>query len=171
MRNFIEGWYVVYTHSRHEKKVAMYFSENSIISFSPMIKQLRVWHDRKKFVDAPLFPSYVFVHLKNNEEYHKALKTDGILYFLKTGNEITRVAEQIMSNLLLLDSCSKEIEVSDDYFHQGQHISINDGPLTGLSGEIVQFNGKQHVLVRVNLLRRNILLSISSRHLKMAFNI
>jgi len=70
MNTFNAGWYVIYTRPRHERKVAAELSIENIEFYLPITRVLRTWHDRKKYIDLPLFQSYIFVHLKNQEEYN-----------------------------------------------------------------------------------------------------
>src|ERR1700760_2619180 len=65
------NWYAVYTKPRWEKKVADTLARHSFESYCPLNKVLRQWHDRKKFVHEPLFPSYVFI--KTEEKRHAEL--------------------------------------------------------------------------------------------------
>ncbi len=53
--SFIAGWYLIYTRSRHEKKVAELLKEKNILHFLPMQKKVKNWDDRKKTVLTPLF--------------------------------------------------------------------------------------------------------------------
>ena len=45
------NWYVLYTTSRAEKKVAQRLEEKGLEVFLPMIEELRQWSDRKKKVE------------------------------------------------------------------------------------------------------------------------
>jgi transcription antitermination factor NusG len=73
MNNFSFAWYVIYTRPRHEKRVVEHLAQVNIETFLPCIVTLRKWHDRKKYLEVPLFPSYVFVHLKAAQEYFDSL--------------------------------------------------------------------------------------------------
>jgi transcription antitermination factor NusG len=56
-------WYAVCTISRHEKVVARQMCGNGLDHFLPLYKSVRRWKDRRKEVELPLFPGYVFVHI------------------------------------------------------------------------------------------------------------
>ena len=58
----VSQWYAAYTNPRHEKYVARQLDERSIDSFLPLYRSLRRWKDRRKQIELPLFPGYVFVH-------------------------------------------------------------------------------------------------------------
>jgi transcription antitermination factor NusG len=165
MYSFKEGWYVVCTKPRHEKKVAGKLSETGIYNFLPTAKKIKSWSDRKKCIDEPLFPSYLFVYLKDMQNYYQGKDMEGVLYYLKTGKEIARVHEEVINNIKLVVNQHRELELSDGNFQPGRALVINKGALTGLSCEVIQFNGKQKILVRVELLKRHILLTLSSEHL------
>lgn len=165
MQNFFAGWYLIYTKPRHEKKVQTQLLENDIPSFLPTKKAIRVWHDRKKYVEEPLFPSYIFIYLQGMDHYYQGIDSEGALYYVKNGNTPARVSESIISNIKLAATQSKDIEVSDSPFAAGTKLVISQGPLTGLSCEVVQHKKMKMLLVRVDLLKRSLLLSVPADHL------
>ncbi len=165
MNNFLTGWYLIYTKPRHEKKVHAHLTEANINSYLPTKKMLRTWHDRKKYVDEPLFPSYVFIYLNDMQSFYRGMDTEGSLYYVRTGKQIARISETIINNIRLVTGGAKDLEVSDKQFHPGQKMVISQGPFTGLSCEVVQSNSKRKLLVRVDLLNRNLLLSMPEEFL------
>ncbi len=62
-----EKWIAAYTKPRHEKVAYDQLIDNGFTAYLPLLRQKRKWSDRKKWVEIPLFKSYVFVktHLKN----------------------------------------------------------------------------------------------------------
>jgi len=164
MADFTAGWYLIYTKPKHEKKVHIRLSEMKLTTFLPTRKALRHWHDRKRFIDEPLFPSYVFIYLNDIRNYYDGIDTDGALYYVKTGKKIARVDDVIVGNIKLVQE-AKNIEISEDRFLPGRKLVIGQGALTGLACEVVEFRNEQRLLVRVELLQRNILLTLPSNHL------
>ena len=165
MTAFQTGWYLIYTKPRHEKKVYTLLSESGIKSFLPTRKALRQWHDRKKYIDEPLFPSYVFIYLDDMQHYYKGMDTDGFLYYVRTGKSIARVNDTVIDNIRLLVDRNSDVEVSSSHFQPGRKMVIAQGALTGLACEVIQFDGRQKLLVRVDLLQRNLLLTLPSESL------
>jgi transcription antitermination factor NusG len=157
MSHFNEGWYLIYTKPKHEKRVAENLTDANLTYLLPTIKKLRVWSDRRKYIDTPLFPSYVL------EDYYQGLNAEGALYFVKFDKKVVRVKETIIDSIRLLVDQGTDIEVNNDYFRPGQQLQIYEGPLTGLTGEVVQVNGKEKILVRVHLLQRNLLATLPVR--------
>lgn len=165
MSSFNAGWYLIYTKPRHEKKVQSQLSEKSITSFLPSRKILREWSDRKKLVEEPLFPSYIFVYLNDMSGYFAGKEAEGSLYYVRSGGVVARVREEIVSSIQLLSSKAKDLEVSADRFESGARLLISKGPLTGLICEVVGCGNKQKLLVRVDLLQRNLLVSLPEESL------
>lgn len=165
MNIFPAGWYLIYTKPRHEKKVYTQLTERNIHSFLPMTKKLRTWHDRKKYVDEPLFPSYVFVYLNDLQNYYEGIDAEGSLHYVKIGKEIARVKDAVVKNIQLVTEQGEDLQVCDDRFQSGQKLVITEGALTGLSCEVVQLKNKRMLLVRVDLLQRSILLKLPAEHL------
>jgi len=167
MHDFKSGWFVIYTKPNHERKIAEQLEKMDANSFLPSVKKLRVWSDRRKYMDMPLFPSYVFVHLTNIETYFESLGLKGVFYYVRDGDSIARVGEPVINNLrLIVGNFTSEIEVSSEYLHPGSVLTIREGPFTGFSCEVIQYKGKQKILVRIELLQRNILLDIPVEYLK-----
>ena len=161
-QNLNGGWYVAYTMPRHESKVSGTLLNLGVTNFLPKRKVLRVQSHRKKYIEAPLFPSYLFVYLENTENYIKCLNLDGILYFIRQGDRIAKVRNDVIEQIRLATDFASEIEISSHRFEEGCKMSIRKGPFAGMLCEIVNHNSKNKILVRVNLLQRNLLLHLDS---------
>ena len=88
MHDFKSGWFVIYTKPNHERKIAEQLEKMDASPFLPTVKKLRVWSDRRKYIDMPLFPSYVFVNLTNIETYFESLGLKGVFYFVRDGENL-----------------------------------------------------------------------------------
>jgi len=74
-------WHAVYTKPRWEKKVFSYLEEKDIITYCPLNKIRRKWSDRYKIVNEPLFKSYVFVEIEE-EDMIKVRTIPGVVNFV-----------------------------------------------------------------------------------------
>ena len=88
-----ERWYAIYTKSRNEKKVALNLQEKGIEVYLPLLKTLKQWSDRKKWVEEPLFRSYLFVRILD-KNYLEVLQTDGVVRFITFRQERVPVPDQ-----------------------------------------------------------------------------
>jgi transcription antitermination factor NusG len=74
-------WYAVYTKPRWEKKVDARLNDQGMESYCPLNRVRKKWSDRMKWVDEPLFKSYVFVHVYPDEQT-KVRMVDGVLNYV-----------------------------------------------------------------------------------------
>lgn len=74
-------WYALYTESRQEKKAAARLAQLGIEVYCPLIIQERQWSDRKKKVEVPLLPSYVFVKLESHKR-ELVFQVPGVVRYL-----------------------------------------------------------------------------------------
>lgn len=77
----VYNWYAVYTRPRWEKKAADLIRRQNIDAYCPLNKVMRQWSDRKKIILEPLFKSYIFVLIADEDRY-KVLEIPGILKFV-----------------------------------------------------------------------------------------
>jgi transcription antitermination factor NusG len=61
-------WYVVYTKPRWEKKVHALLLQKGMEAYCPLNRTKKKWSDRSKWVEEPLFKSYVFVKIDEKEQ-------------------------------------------------------------------------------------------------------
>jgi transcriptional antiterminator RfaH len=155
-------WHLIYTRPNSEKKAFSELHDREIDSFLPTERTLSCRRDRRKYIESPLFPSYVFVRPKNAQEYYDSLALDSVLHYVKIAGKIANVQKSIVDSLKLAMSTRSSIEVTEADFAPGMELIIKDGVLAGISGELVQFNGKRNILLRVELLRRNVLIRLQS---------
>ena len=152
-------WYPVYTRARAEKKVHTWLEKHGIESFLPLRKVLRQWSDRKKWVQSPLFSSYIFVHIGMNE-YLDVLNTPGVARFVWfEGKPVPIPDKQIHTIQLLLDG-DVDLEAVDVQFLPGDRVYIDYGALKGLGGELVTYRGKKRVLIRIDEIGKNLVITV-----------
>ncbi len=76
-----ENWYAVYTKPRWEKKVNELLLKAGMEAYCPLNKVRKKWSDRIKWVEEPLFKSYVFVRIAE-EEQTAVRMVNGIVNFV-----------------------------------------------------------------------------------------
>jgi transcription antitermination factor NusG len=76
-----ENWYAVYTKPRWEKKVNELLLKAGVEAYCPLNKVRKKWSDRIKWVEEPLFKSYVFVKIAE-EEQTAVRMVNGIVNFV-----------------------------------------------------------------------------------------
>ncbi len=150
MENNNYSWNVIYTKSRAEKKVNKLLTEKGIITFLPLVKEVRQWSDRKKKVEIPLISSYVFVKA-NNKNYLKIIETPGVIKFIKYENRNAIVSNQEINNLrIALNSNYNTIKISKKYFKKDEMVKINSGYFKGVTGKIISSSNKDKLIINLS---------------------
>jgi len=163
--NLHKQWYVVYTRSRAEKKVAKELELKDIEIFLPIQKQLRQWKDRKKWVEVPLITGYCFVHV-SRKEYFEVLQTHNVVSYVTFEGKAAPVPESQIDYLKKLTQQSEfEVKVTQQNFKRGQKVEVIEGPLLGVKGELIESRGKQKFLLRFEQIKSIITVEIPASHL------
>lgn len=156
-------WYAIHVRSRHEFKVSDRLTNIGIEYFLPVVEKLRKWKDRKKLVDFPLFPGYLFVHIqKNHSSILTVLKIPGVVRFLGIlpGEPEPVPEEQIISLKRLIEN-KKDLDPYP-YLKQGQRVRIIRGPLKGIDGMLVRKAGQHMLVLLVDIIRQGVSLKIDA---------
>lgn len=162
-------WYAVYVKSRHEFVVFNELREKGIDAFLPSIKKMSQWKDRKKLVQHPLFPGYVFVGLPSYPgAFLTVLKTRGVVTFiaLEPGRP-TPVAPEEISSLRLLIEGGGEIDIYP-HLKEGTRVRVKSGPLMNAEGILAKRENEYLFAVNIELLGRSVAVKIGVHDIELA---
>jgi transcription antitermination factor NusG len=145
----IYNWYAIRVKSRTEKKVHAELIEQEIEAFLPLQKKLRIWSDRKKWVELPLISGYVFVYI-SRKEYEIVLRIYNVVCYVYFNGKAAIIRENdILVLKRMLGQSDLELEVTIEDLKPGQMVEIISGPLCGVIGELIDFKGKNKVALRI----------------------
>jgi transcription antitermination factor NusG len=74
-------WYALYTRPRWEKKLASTLANKNFEYYCPINKVTKMWSDRKKVIQEPLFKGYIFVCLEEHKKWDVKM-IDGVINFV-----------------------------------------------------------------------------------------
>lgn len=158
-------WLVIYTRSRHEKVVEKQLSDIGITNYLPLRRTLRQWSDRKKWVDFPLFPNYVFVYANKFE----LLRLPEVVGYIKTifiNGKIAVVSEKEVEFIRLTLNSVQFIDTCDSDFKAYDRIVVTEGPLIGLVGQFIDYKGKKRLAIRIEAVGSCIIVDINPEQIK-----
>jgi len=164
-----KNWYVLYTRSRHEKRVKESFDLEGIECYLPLRKELRIWSDRKKWVEEPLFRSYIFVHIDIGDYnvYLKVLQTEGVVHFVRIEKRPVKVQEQLIEAIRQYEHSGEFIsEEEEKQLQVGDTVEVIHGSLKGLYGTLVQIGKKRKVRIMLEVVRQSVYVEIAKSYLK-----
>ena len=158
-------WHAIYTKPRNEKKVHQHLLDAGIDTYLPLLKVLRQWSDRKKWVEEPLFKSYLFVHITPNQ-YYDVLNAWGVVrYITFEGKAVVVPPAQILAIRQFINEEADHEQVTEE-FKKGDKVEIFRGSLKGLLGQLVEVRGKQKVRIEIEAIGQSIVLTIPKSYLK-----
>ncbi|HTH23631.1 MAG TPA: transcription termination/antitermination NusG family protein, partial [Vicinamibacterales bacterium] len=96
------SWYAIWTRSRHEKIVRDQLEKQGDVDvFLPTIGKWSRWKDRKKKIDWPLFPGYVFARFVADERIG-ILKVDGVVQIISNNGMLSPIPEEEIESIRTL---------------------------------------------------------------------
>ena len=128
-------WFAVYTRPRWEKKVHKLLEEKGIESYCPLNKVHRKWSDRIKIVDEPLFKSYVFVKV-NEEEKTPVRMTQGVVNFIYWLGKPGVIKEKEIETIKKFLNDHHDVEVRPIDIKEGKRVMVQSGILMGKEGTV-----------------------------------
>jgi transcription antitermination factor NusG len=153
-------WRVFYTAPRAEKKCRDRLKDQNIDVFLPTRKVQRDWSDRTQTVIEPLFRSYIFANV-NERERLTVLRTNGIVRCVSFDGKIARVRSEVIEQLREYQKHPETLEVLDRP-RPGTEVTITEGPMKGMEGEVIEHRGKQRLVLRIDAIRQAVSVEISS---------
>ena len=157
------AWYALHVRSRHELITNSELRRKGINTYLPTIKKWRQWKDRKKFVEFPLFPGYLFVNIDpDSQGYLKVLKTRGSVRFVSSvpGSPVPIPPEEINA-LMMLVSSGEELDVYP-HIREGTRVKVGRGLFAGAEGVLDRKEAHCIFVVNITLLGKSIGVRISA---------
>lgn len=144
-----DHWHVITTRPRAEKSVGSQLNLLGIYNYVPLQKQLRQWHDRKKWVELPLFPSYVFVRLTGRQRF-KVFDAAGVIKYVQSGKDIAKLSEEEVERIKRLCIFKGDVQIKAGQVSVGGEICIEEGHFKGMKGIISGIGNNQKLKILLN---------------------
>lgn len=144
-------WYVVYTKTLTEKKVADRLRQMEWEVYLPLFTTIRQWSDRKKKLEKPLINSVVFVHC-TEPDLQKLYTVPSVAGVLRQGGKAAVVKDHEIQNLRILLQQVGASELEPIALEPGTPIEVTRGPFKGIIGTAVQVLNTLRVIIEIKQL-------------------
>lgn len=142
-----KNWYAVYTKPRWEKKVTELLDKKRLEVYCPLTKVRKRWSDRYKIVEEPLFKSYVFVCITDEQKTQVRL-TDGVVNFVYWLGKPAVIKPSEIDIIKKFLSEYEEVQANPLPVMQGQRVRVKTGLLMDTEGEVIKVvNNRVYVLL------------------------
>jgi transcription termination/antitermination protein NusG len=154
-------WYALHTRSRHEKRVAAHLEERGLTVFLPLLRELHRWSDRRRLVEVPLFPGYVFVRTVSCAEVRiLLLRTAGVASLVGAHGRGAPIPDKEIEDVQTL--VNHRIPLAPyPFLDVGQRVRIRGGSLDGMEGILAARNADRSLVVSVELIRRSVAIRLA----------
>jgi len=146
------AWYAVRVKSRFEFAVSRTLSDKGYEEFLPLCESRRVWSDRVKRIEMPIFPGYLFCRFRVSEMVG-ILNAPGVVHVVSAGKRPLAVDDEEIACVQAM--CRSGVMVEPwAYLNVGDRCMVERGPLAGTEGFIVALKGAYRLVVSISLLQR-----------------
>jgi transcription antitermination factor NusG len=160
----IKNWIVVRSKPRSEKIAYAQLKEKGIEAYLPLLKERRKWSDRKKWVEFPLFSSYLFAKIEIKNSIF-ILQTNGVSSLVKFGEEIAIAQDEVINAIRLAIDGGYQLRPAE-YFIAGNAVEVIEGPMRGVKGIVVQLKGKDRLVIKIDAIQQALSIDIDTRFIK-----
>ena len=137
----VRKWLAIYTRPRWEKKVSQLLSDKGLESYCPLNKVRRKWSDRIKTVEEPLFKSYVFVKV-GDEDRSAVRMTNGAINFVYWNGKPAVIKEREITAIRRFLDEYENVEARPTELKVDQRVRITNGTLMDHEGKVLDVRHK-----------------------------
>src|SRR2546423_11200453 len=118
-------WLVLRTRSRQENIVEGYLKQKEINAFLPKRNEVRRWKDRRKVLETPLFPGYVFVQ-PHPHQYVNLRYIPGSCGLVRSGSDPAKMPERDLEGVRIMARSGVSLSVNAELI-PGQRVEVLSG--------------------------------------------
>ncbi len=153
-----ERWFVLQTRARQEKAIAQTLAARGVAHFLPCIERTRRYQHRKRTVQQPLFPGYVFLH-GTVEDTWLAIETKRLARVIDVPDQ-QQITEELAHLRAALNG-GAALEPCDQ-LTAGRRVRVTSGPFAGVEGVIESHCRADRLILQIHALQRATALEIDA---------
>jgi transcription antitermination factor NusG len=140
--------------------VSTVLEHKGVEQFLPTYRSRRIWADRIKTLDLPLFPGYVFCRIPMNAR-NVVVTVDGVVGLVGAGRQPLPVSDDEIESIRTLTQAQLPAEPWP-FLKIGQTVRITHGSLAGVEGILIRVKNTWRLVVSVTLLERSVAVEIDA---------
>lgn len=141
------NWYAIYTRPRWEKKVHALLIARGMETYCPLNRVRKKWSDRMKWVEEPLFKSYLFVKV-TAEEMPNVRLVDGVVNFVYWLGKPALVRDKEIESIRKFLYEYRDVQVEPLDLKEDAEVSIRAGAFMDRRGRVMKvLNNRVQVLI------------------------
>lgn len=147
-----EQWYAIRVKSRCEKMVSDQLQHKGYEQFLPMYSSRRLWSDRVKLLQMPLFTGYLFCRF-DLEKRLGILNTPGVANIVGKGRVPVAIDPVQIEDIRTAIASGRNVQPWPT-MELGKKVRIELGPLRGVVGILMRYKNAAQLVIQVDLMQR-----------------
>jgi len=144
----------------HERSIQNALRLRKIEEFLPVYKVRARWSDRIKEVEKLLFPGYIFARVDYEAGGLYAVTVLSGVQVLPSNLAPQKVDDNEVETIKKL--CASELPLLAAEYTRGQTVTINAGPLAGVTGVVAKVRNRYRLTVNVEIFHRAVEVELDS---------
>jgi transcription termination/antitermination protein NusG len=157
------AWFALIIHQYKREQCEQMLGSRGYEYFSPCFQTIKQWSDRRKHVDVPLFPGYIFCRF-NPQCRLPLLQIPGVLGIVSSGKQFLEVDAKELDAIRKAMAGPLPVEPYP-FMTPGQKVKVVHGPLRGIHGVLVRTKAESRLLLSVGILNRCVSVEVQASHL------
>ena len=150
-------WYVVYCKAREDARALQNLERQGFTCYFPTLSVEKVRRGRRLRVEEALFPRYLFIKLDEvGDNWAPIRSTRGVLQLVRFHDYPVPLGDEIVEGIRERVAAERP---SVPYLTPGEGVCITDGPFAHLEAIFLAEDGKERVVLLMNILQREQTLS------------
>jgi transcriptional antiterminator RfaH len=163
-------WYLVHTKPRQENIARENLERQGYECYLPLLRMEKLRQRTLLVTEEALFPRYLFIRLGQDDSaksWGPIRSTRGVTALVWFGHEPAKVADALIALLKTREAGARE-NGPEPLFRKGERLRVSEGPFAGIEGIYQMTDGKQRVMVLIELLSKPVALSLSPASVRKA---
>lgn len=162
----MKRWFALYVQPRKEKVVEQELLKRGYEVYLPIKQVLRQWKDRKKIIEVPLIPSYIFMNIEEREMWN-IVRINGCVKFIWFNGKPCPIPDNQIDSIKLLLEKKVEIKQTSINPSSGDLVRIIEGDFKGLVGVFLHKKEKNNFAVRISSLGIDLTITIDESNFEL----
>jgi transcriptional antiterminator RfaH len=155
------AWYLLQCKSRQDERAREHLLRQGFDCFCPVLEVEILKGGRLRRLTQPMFPGYLFVHLRAQDNWVALRCTRGVARVVSFSSSPARVPDSIIEHLR--QRCANAGGITA--LHAGDSVQVRVGPYAEMDAIFLAMDGDQRVRLLLNILNRKQQVSIPISHL------
>jgi transcription antitermination factor NusG len=155
-------WFALRVRSNFERPVSDLLQAKGVEDFLPTYRSRRIWSDRIRHLDLPLFPGYVFCRIPI-EARGLVVATTGVVNMVSVQQQPVPITEEEITAVRKMVESGGSVEPWP-LIRIGQRVRVRSGSLAGVEGILLRIKDSYRLVISVTLLGRSVATEIDAAY-------